>query len=163
MVTKPLALFGLAVVVIAGMMMVSACTGTATPTATPSATPSVTPSGAPTATPLPSVSNNTTAAYGQSDNNKTVNVKAGETFTITLDENPSTGYSWNASVTSGLAIANSTYLPPNTTLVGAPGLHQWRITANATGDQKFNATYKRPFEPVLGNETAFVLNVKVIV
>jgi len=107
------------------------------------------------------VSNNTTAAYNQSNNNTTVNVKNGENFTITLEENPSTGYAWNASVTSGLTIVNSTYLPSNTTLVGAPGLREWRITANGTGDQKFSAIYKRSWEPTFGNETAYNLNVTV--
>jgi inhibitor of cysteine peptidase len=162
MVPKSLALFGLAMVVIAGMIMVSACTSTVTPTAVPSATPSAAPSAAPSATPLPPASNITTAAYNQSDNNKTVSAKAGENFTITLEENPSTGYAWNVTVTSGLAIVNDTYLPPNTSLLGAPGLHEWRIKVNGTGDQKFNGTYKRPQEQLVGNETTFVLNIKVI-
>ncbi len=153
MIPKSLALFGLAVVVIAGMILVSACTGTGTPTAIPTATPSATPSPAP--------SNNTIAAYNQSDNNKTVSAKIGDKFTVTLDENPSTGYSWYMSVTNGLTIVNDTYLPPNTTLVGAPGLHVWQIEADGTGDQKFSAIYKRLQEPPTGNETTYVLNVNV--
>jgi inhibitor of cysteine peptidase len=92
-----------------------------------------------------------------------VNVKNGETFTVYLEENLSTGYSWNVSVTSGLIIVNDTYLPPNTTLLGAAGLHEWRINATGTGVQNFSAIYRRPFEPVLGNETTFVLNVNVTV
>jgi inhibitor of cysteine peptidase len=157
MVPKSLALFCLALVLIAGMIAVSACTSTVTPSATPSATPSV----APSVTPLPS-SNNTIAAYNQSDKNKTVNAKTGETFTVTLDDNPSTGYAWNVSVTSGLTIVNDTYLPANTTLVGVPGLHVWRITANGTGNQSFGGIYRRPQEPLIGNETTYLLNVSVV-
>jgi inhibitor of cysteine peptidase len=157
MIQKSFILFGLVLVIIAGMIMVSACTSSVTPTATPVATPTA----APSATPLPPVSNNTTAAYNVSDNNKTVSVKNGESFKVTLEENPSTGYGWNASVTSGLTLVNSTYLPPNTTLVGAPGLREWQVMANGTGDQQFSAVYKRSWEPTFGNETAYVLNVTV--
>lgn len=156
MIQKSFVLFCLALVLIAGMITVSACTGTVTPTATPTATPSA----APTAAPLLS-SNNTMAAYNQSDNNKTVSAKIGDKFTVTLDENPSTGYLWYMNVTGGLTIVNDTYLPPNTTLVGAPGLHVWQIEAAGAGDQKFNATYKRLQEPTIGNETTYVLNVNV--
>jgi inhibitor of cysteine peptidase len=102
-------------------------------------------------------------AFNQSDNNRTVSVNSGKSFTVTLEENPSTGYAWNVSVTSGLTIVNDTYLPPNTTLVAVPGLHEWRVLVNGTGDQKFNGTYKRPQEPLTGNETTYVLNLKVIV
>ncbi len=160
MVRKSFALFGLALVIIAGMIMVSACTGTGTPTAAPSATPSAVPSVTPTAPP----SNNTTvtmASYGQSDNNTTVSAKNGETFKISLEDNPSTGYVWNVSVTSGLTIVNNTYLPPNTTLVGAPGIREWQVTVNGTGTQQFSGIYKRPLEPLIGNETTYLLNVKI--
>jgi inhibitor of cysteine peptidase len=160
MVLKSLALFSLALVVIAGMIMASACTGTGTPTVTPSATPLAATSGAPSASPLP-LSNNSTAAFTQSDNNRTVNITSGKNFTVTLEENPSTGYAWNASVTSGLTIVNDTYLPPNTSLLGAPDPHEWRILATGTGEQRFSATYKRPNEPLVGNETTYVLKVIV--
>jgi inhibitor of cysteine peptidase len=90
-----------------------------------------------------------------------VSVKAGDTFQVTLEENPSTGYAWNVSVTSGLNVINSTYLPSNTTLAGVPGLRQWQIMAEGTGDQKFSAVYVRPNATAIGNETTFVLNVNV--
>lgn len=152
---KSLALSGIAIIAIAGMVMVSACTTTVTPSATPSASPTATPS----ATPSPG----TMAAFNQSDNNKTVNVKSGETFTVTLEENPSTGYAWNISVTSGLTIINDTYLPTNTSLVGAGGLHEWQVEATDTGDQQFSGIYMRPQAPIDGNETAYVLKVNVAV
>jgi inhibitor of cysteine peptidase len=150
MVPKSFALFGLAAVIIIGTIMVSACTGTVTPTATPAVTP--------TATPSPG----TMAVFNQSDNNKTVEIKNGETFKVILDENPSTGYSWNVSVTSGLTIVNDTYLPPVTDLLGVSGMHEWHVKATGTGDQQFSGVYKRPWEPVFGNETTYVLNVKVV-
>jgi inhibitor of cysteine peptidase len=146
---KSLALFGMALVAIAGMVMVSACTSTVTPTATPSVSPTPTP-------PVKAV-----AAFNQTNNNTTVSVKTGDIFEITLEENPSTGYSWNVSVTSGLNVINNTYLPPNTSLLGATGMHMWQIQANGTGMQKFSGVYARSFENLTGNETTYVLNVNV--
>ena len=141
----------MAVIAIAGMVMVSACTTTATPTVTPSVTPSATPS----ATPI------SIASFNQSDNNKTVSVKSGDIFQVTLEENPSTGYMWNASVTSGLNVINTTYLPSNTTLAGAPGLRQWNVEATDMGNQTFSAVYTRSNAPATGNQTTYVLNVNV--
>ncbi len=77
---KSLALFCMAVVAIAGMVMVSACTSTVTPSATPTATPSATPNATPTATPPV----NALAAYNESNNGTTVSAKSGDIFEITL-------------------------------------------------------------------------------
>lgn len=149
---KSLALFGMAVIAIACMVAVSACTATVTPTATPTASPS--PVATPTATP------NVSASFDLSNNNATVSVKNGDIFQITLEENPTTGYLWNASVTSGLTIVNDTFLP-SSTAVGAPGLRQWQVQANAVGTQTFSAVYMRSSEPIVGNETSYILHVDV--
>jgi inhibitor of cysteine peptidase len=101
-------------------------------------------------------------SFNATDNNSTVDIKKGDTFKVVLDENPSTGYSWNASVTSGLSIVNDTYLPPNTDLLGASGTHVWEIKATGAGEQAFSGVYKRPWEPAMGNETMYMLTVKII-
>jgi|AGTN01.2.fsa_nt_gi Predicted secreted protein len=145
--SKSFALAAMAIVLVSGMVMVSACTN----------------------------ANNTTKQFNQSDNNTTVEIKSGETFKVILDENPTTGYSWNVSATSGMTIVNSTYIPQNSIqtagndtysppgiLVGAGGLHVWEIKAAGTGDQQFTGIYRRPFEPLFGNETTYSLNVKII-
>jgi hypothetical protein len=56
------------------------------------------------------------ASYGAADNGKTISIGEGKTFKIILDENPSTGYSWNSTLTSGLEIVASTYIQG-----GSPG------------------------------------------
>lgn len=86
-------------------------------------------------------------SFNQTDAGKTITVRPGETIKVILDENPTTGYSWAFSTTSGLAVVNDTYHPPASGLVGAGGVHEWQIKATGTGDQQINAVYKRPWEP----------------
>lgn len=113
----------------------------------------------------------TTAAEGkkmvtftETDNGKTQNVAQGSHFAVQLQENPTTGYMWNATVSSGLVIKSSDFsqTPAAAGLVGSGGTRTWVILANDTGDQKFSASYRRSWEPVTGNETAFVVNVNVV-
>jgi inhibitor of cysteine peptidase len=99
--------------------------------------------------------------FGAGDNGKTVTINDGSTFSINLTENPSTGYSWNVSSTSGLTITNDTYTQ-GASMPGASGTHEWTIKATGKGQQQFTAVYKRPWEPTTGNETTFTLNVKVV-
>jgi predicted secreted protein len=82
---------------------------------------------------------------------------------IQLAENPTTGYSWNATVTSGLTIIDDAYepYPQSRGMVGAGGTHFWILSGTAAGEQKFSAIYMRPWENVTGSEDTFVLNVLV--
>jgi inhibitor of cysteine peptidase len=108
---------------------------------------------------LPAQSVATTAGAG--DNGKTITVNEGTTITVSLDENPTTGYSWNETVTSGLTIADSEYVSSGSGLIGAGGVHEWTITATGKGQQQFSAIYKRPWEPTAGNETTYILDILV--
>jgi inhibitor of cysteine peptidase len=108
---------------------------------------------------LPPQSVVTTAGAG--DNGKTITVNEGATIKVSLDENPTTGYSWNETVTSGLTIAYSEYVSGGSGLMGAGGVHEWTIKATGKGHQQFSAVYKRPWEPTAGNETTYTLDVLV--
>ena len=87
----------------------------------------------------------------------TITLPAGTTTAIELRENPTTGYAWNISLSPGLLIENTTYLQDNGTAnqVGAGGIHRWVVRGVSAGKQTFSAVYKRPWEPVTGNETQF--------
>ena len=78
---------------------------------------------------------------------------------IQLEENPTTGYQWNISVSDGLVILGDTYEPSDTSgeMVGAGGRHVWVLYAFDTGTYTFNAVYKRPWEKMTGNEDTFFL------
>jgi inhibitor of cysteine peptidase len=101
--------------------------------------------------------------FTEEQNGATVYMNKSSTITLKLQENPTTGYSWNLTVTPGLTVTNDTYIPSDTsgTMVGSGGMHIWEMTASATGNQAMEGIYKRPWEPVYGNETTF--NMTIIV
>lgn len=99
--------------------------------------------------------------YSGSDNGKTITVNSGDTFKVRLDENPTTGYSWNMTVDNGLQIVSDRYVPNSTQLLGSGGYHEWTIKAVSNGTYKVSGIYKRPWEPVSGSEQRFTLTVKI--
>lgn len=170
------ALIGL-LAVLCFVLLTAGCTSTppAATTATPTAAPASTTAAAAPTTAAPV---NTTAApvnttpavtpttspmkiYNESANGTTVNMTVGSSITIQLKENPTTGYTWNATVTKGLALTDRNFTEdqhaPNMTGVG--GIHTWDVKATGNGTQKFSAIYKRSWEPTIGNETTYALNI----
>jgi predicted secreted protein/putative hemolysin len=115
----------------------------------------------PTAT--PTVNTKMMVTYTQADNNAIVQIANGGQFAVKLDANPTTGFEWNATVTQGLVITNSSYQQNANPggMVGVGGTQMWTLKATATGKQTFSAIYKQPWMPTTGNETAFVLYVNV--
>ena len=101
--------------------------------------------------------------FTEKENNATVSVSQGNTITLQLPENPTTGYQWNLTTTPGLDVTNDTYVPSDTTgrLVGSGGIHIWQISVNNTGRQEISAIYKRSWEPATGNETGFGMTLLV--
>ncbi|KAF5049810.1 Chagasin family peptidase inhibitor I42 [anaerobic digester metagenome] len=114
--------------------------------------------GTPTATPTPAETTPAPAeeyAFNETNANETVTLPAGSEITISLAENPTTGYEWNVTSSTGLEYVNDTYIPPETELVGAGGVHVWEYVAAEEGAGEFSAIYKRPWEETTGNETTF--------
>jgi predicted secreted protein len=99
------------------------------------------------------------------DSDKTVTIPLNEELNVRLAENPSTGYSWNLSATAGLELIEDEYIPDQPVgqppLVGAGGVHSWHFKATGPGEQTIAGVYRRPWEPLTGNETSF--NMQVIV
>lgn len=98
--------------------------------------------------------------FGAGDNGKTVTVNDGSMISINLSENPSTGYAWNVSSTSGLTVANDKYTQ-GASMPGASGTHEWTIKVTGKGEQQFTAIYKRPWESLTGNESTFTITINV--
>jgi len=98
------------------------------------------------------------------DNGSSVDIAQGTRLAIQLPENPTTGFAWNATVTSGLLIQSSDYQQDKAPagMVGVGGIHTWTILAKDLGTQKFSAIYRRSWEPVSGNETAFSVTINVV-
>jgi predicted secreted protein/putative hemolysin len=116
-----------------------------------------------TATATPTGGAKMMVTFTQADNNKIMDVAMGSQFAVKLASNPTTGYDWNATVTPGLVITNTSYTQNANPggMVGVGGNQMWIVKANAAGKQTFSAIYKQPWMPTTGNETAFVLNVNV--
>ncbi|MDY9927691.1 protease inhibitor I42 family protein [Methanosarcina sp.] len=109
----------------------------------------------------------------EANNGTTISLEKGETFYLRLQENPSTGYSWELNLSHGLNTTGNTtdtsgtYYPPESKegeqpLVGAGGVHLWEIRADSEGSQQVNAIYKRSWENETGTEDRFTLSVEVV-
>jgi inhibitor of cysteine peptidase len=98
----------------------------------------------------------------QSDSQETMPLN--DTINIYLKENPTTGFQWNATVTSGLRIENDTYVadPVKPGVGGSGGMHYWLVRGIAKGNQTFDAIYMRSWEPITGNESRYTMNILVV-
>jgi putative hemolysin/predicted secreted protein len=94
----------------------------------------------------------------------TEDIAQGTRFAVQLRENPTTGFGWNATVTSGLEIQSSDYQQDRAAegMVGVGGTRTWVIVAKDLGTQTFSASYRRSWEAVTGNETAYGVNINVM-
>lgn len=101
----------------------------------------------------------------ESDNGNTIYIKEGHAFFLKLKENPSTGYSWQLRLSTGLNQLSDKYQPLESSeknfIIGAGGFHLWKIEGVAKGNQQVNAIYKRSWEST-GKEQTFKLNVVVV-
>lgn len=102
-------------------------------------------------------------AYGADADGTTVSLKKGEALRVSLPENPSTGYSWDLTLSDGLYLVSDRYVADDTGIrrVGAGGIHTWDIRATGIGSQQINAVYRRPWEANVAPEKTFTLNVRV--
>jgi len=114
---------------LAGMIMVAGCTGSH-----PAKYPGY--EHLTIETPVPGLP----SEFTESDNGKTYEIPRNAGVMILLIESPADHRVWNASVSSGLKIADDYYLPNlagNQT--GINGAHAWHVYANGTGSQSFRA------------------------
>ncbi len=77
-------------------------------------------------------------------------VKVGDVFTITLEENPSTGYTWQGPTISDESIVELIGGPEtfggNPNVVGAPNKIRWTFKAKAKGSTIITFKSIRPWE-----------------
>src|SRR5207244_2712799 len=84
------------------------------------------------------------------DNGKPVALEVGDSLAVTLDSNPSTGYSWQVSNPRRAILQQQgepEYTPPAQPMPGAGGQHTFQFTAVGVGKMALTLLYKRPFEP----------------
>jgi predicted secreted protein len=79
----------------------------------------------------------------ETDNGKTIKVKVGDTVTVLLQGNPTTGYSWRTAKLDGTALeqagdANYTSAPNPSGMAGVGGAFLFTFTAAKAGETRIN-------------------------
>jgi predicted secreted protein len=83
----------------------------------------------------------------QADNEGTIKAEVYDEVTVSLDENPSTGYVWEATLTPGLELLSNDYVADDTSdgaPVGSGGTHVWKLRVKEVGESRFTATLYPP-------------------
>ncbi len=103
------------------------------------------------------------ATYTVDVNMTNLTMAIDETAIISLAENPTTGYDWNVTNTSGLEIVSDVHVQDEAEegMVGVGGFHTWVIKAVETGEQTFTAVMEHVSEPATGDEETYTLDVIV--
>lgn len=88
---------------------------------------------------------------GQAEQGKTVTLKAGETLLVTLDSNPTTGYSWQVTELDETVLKQKgepeyKQSPGAQGLVGAGGTEIFRFEAVGKGTTMLTLVYARSWE-----------------
>jgi inhibitor of cysteine peptidase len=97
---------------------------------------------------------------------KQMAVTAGNTFTVTLCSNATTGYQWSESAQiSDTTVVQQTdhkfVSPENTGMVGAPGNEVWTFKAVKKGTSTITMEYSRPWEG--GEKGVWTFNLTITV
>lgn len=93
----------------------------------------------------------------EASNGKEVSLKLGQTFTLTLTENPSTGYVWKFATSGNIEqngspaclILSDSFVPKagqSSSHVGSPGIHEWRFRADLPGTSTIELRLIRPWD-----------------
>ena len=101
---------------------------------------------------------------------KQVEVKTGDVFTVALNSNATTGFSWTeqANIADGniLKQTGHEYIAPRANentkpVAGMSGIEEWWFTAGQTGTTTATMSYSRPWEGGEKDARTFVLTVVV--
>ena len=96
-----------------------------------------------------------------------ISVNVGQEFVIALDENPSTGYTWQEEFDdSFLELVADKYEPPlepkegEPPIVGAPGTRIFEFKALKEGQTEITTILKRPWEEEFVESRMFTVNIE---
>jgi len=86
-------------------------------------------------------------------------VRVGKTFTISLESNPTTGYSWQAEFnTEFLELVNKEYVSEST-LIGAGGTETFKFLALKQGQVEITMIYKRSWETEYADKKTYTMEI----
>lgn len=100
---------------------------------------------------------------GVADGGRTVELARGQTVAITLEANPTTGYTWEVAELdeSILQQVGEIEFKPQSDLIGAPGVQTLRFRAVNPGQTALKLVYHRPWEEGVEPLKSFALQVVV--
>ncbi|HPG41609.1 MAG TPA: protease inhibitor I42 family protein [bacterium] len=109
---------------------------------------------------------NNSLVVTEEKNGSSVQLHKGDTFTVNLRGNPTTGYLWEAQMADSTVIRQNgdyEYHADHTEpgYVGSPGMFTFRFTAVGKGQNDLQFIYHRPFEPDNPPEKTFRVTVIV--
>ena len=89
------------------------------------------------------------------------NIATGESLTVTLGSNPTTGFQWSEEASIGdptvLKQVTHEYIEPDSELVGAAGKEKWTFEALKPGATTVSLEYSRPWEGGEKSEWTYTL------
>ena len=98
-----------------------------------------------------------------SDNGRNITLNTGEIITLTLESNPTTGYSWQVMEVENAVLTQdgeADYKSESQNLVGAGGTETFQFKAVGSGKTTLKLGYMRPWESVPPIDT-FTIQVTV--
>jgi inhibitor of cysteine peptidase len=97
------------------------------------------------------------------NNGQTITLKQGETLSLSINGNPTTGYGWEVSEVDAniLASAGEADYKSDSNLVGAGGTYTFKFTAENAGTTALKLKYWRSFEPDVAPIDVFEITVIV--
>ena len=99
-----------------------------------------------------------------SDKGRQIELRKGQILVITLEANPTTGYTWEVEKPLDEGIlrqVGEAEFKPQSDLVGAPGVQTLRFEAVNDGQTTLNLVYHRPWEEDVEPEETFSLQMAV--
>ena len=88
-----------------------------------------------------------------------LNGKMGETITISLISNPTTGYSWQPEYDSAFLKLVNTEFVPFAAVPGSPGMETFEFLMLKQGETKVKMLYKRPWENEIIDEHVTLIRI----
>ena len=101
---------------------------------------------------------------GLNDNDSEVQLHKGQPFVVTLDSNPTTGFSWGVGAIDGKIVrqvGQPIYIEPESQSLGAGGSETLRFVAAETGETDLQLTYRPPWEE--GVKPARLFQLRIVV
>lgn len=98
----------------------------------------------------------------EADDGGSVEIEVGDTFTVSLPANPSTGFTWTVNPFDANVVeqVGEAEFEPESDLVGAPGVYSIQFEGRAAGTVELVFDYERTFEDAEPEDT-FQLTVTV--